>query len=195
MPADFVERWSVLQALADSLDERVEELSSSVSLEQSFLDGRPSGFRPKSEAEYVAVISAAVQRRTRSHEKLVRLAGEWLMARGAVITNAHPKDLEITSPLRVIIEAKVVRQRDPLFAAREAVGQLHEYRYFIGPRHAALAILLDVAPPPALISYLEDHLQVAVLWLADAHLSGGPLARRLILDVVMETTCRRVAST
>jgi len=81
-------------------------------------------FQPKSEADYTAVISATVQHRTRTHEKLVRVAGEWPKARGLVVANPHPKDLEIISPVSVIIEAKVVCKRDPLFAAREAVRPL-----------------------------------------------------------------------
>jgi hypothetical protein len=184
MPADFVERWSALRDLADSLDERVEALLACVSVDPSVANPQLGGFRPKNEADYTAVIAATVQRRTRTHEKLVRLAGEWLQARGATIANTHPKDLEVIQPARVIIEAKVVRGRDPLFAAREAVGQLHEYRYFIGPRHAALAILLDVEPSPAVINYMENHLQVAVLWLSDAGLCGGSLAQRLIFDAI-----------
>lgn len=121
-PADFVEHWTVLWNLADALDERAEELSTCVPAGQLFSGDRQAEFRPKMEADYTAVITAAVQRRTRTHERLVRLAGEWLQARGARVTNAHPKDLEIVSLVRVIIEVKVVRQRDPLFAASRAVG-------------------------------------------------------------------------
>jgi len=195
MPADFVERWTVLRDLADSLDERAEELSAGVSVNRLFSGDDRAEFRPKDEADYTAVISAAVQRRTRTHERLVRLAGEWLKGRGALVTNTHPKDLEILSPVRVIVEVRAVGRRDPLFAAREAVGQLYEYRYFIGPRHALLAILLDVEPPPALINYMEDHLQVAVLWLTDASLRGGPLAHRLVLNAFATKSSAMLAAT
>jgi hypothetical protein len=184
MPADFVERWVTLRDLADALDDRAEEISDQVAVDQSGPTTDVPEFRPKSEADYTAIISATVQRRTRTHERLVRIAGEWLRAHGAAIANLHPKDLEIISPVSVIVEAKVVRQRDPLFAAREAVGQLYEYRYFIGPLSAALAVLLDVEPPAALMSYLEDHLKVAVLWLVDTRLHGGPLAQRLLLNAI-----------
>ena len=86
--------------------------------------------------------------------------------------------------MSVIIEAKVVRRGDPLRAAREAVGQLHEYRYFIGPRSAALAMLLDAEPSAALIRYMEEHLQVAVFWFVDNYLQGGPMAQKLVLQSV-----------
>lgn len=188
MPADFVERWTVLRDLADALDERAEELSDRASVDQSVPTDAIRGFHPKSEADYTAVISATIQHRTRTHEKLLRVAGEWLEAHGVVVANPHPKDLEIIAPVPIIVEAKVVRQRDPLFVAREAVGQLHEYRYFIGPRNAALALLLDIEPPAVLINYMEDHLHVAMLWLVNATLSGGPLAQSLILNAVKETS-------
>ncbi len=183
MPSDFVERWSVLRDLADKLDDRAEEISDRVSVDSASVPiASILGFRPKSEADYTAVISAAVQHRTRTHEKLVRVTGEWLRAKGFVIANRHPKDLEIISPVSVIIEAKVVRGRDPLFAAREAIGQLHEYQYFLGPRDATLALLLDAEPSATLISYMEDHLQVAVFWLIEGALSGGSLARSVVLN-------------
>jgi hypothetical protein len=193
MPADFVERWATLRELADALDDRAQELSSGAPVETTS-DDPTALFRPKSEADYTAFISAAVQHRTRTHEKLLRLAGEWLQAHGVTIANPHPKDLVIISPVSVIVEAKVTRQRDPLYAAREAVGQLHEYRYFIGPRDAALAILLDAEPPCSLIEYLEGHLQVAVLWLIGTTLTGGPLAKILILNLASELHRRTIAS-
>jgi len=182
MPAEFVERWEALRELADALDARAEDISAIVLDEIPEAKTPPTRFQPKSEADYTAVISATVQRRTRTHEKLVRIAGACLTARGFTVSNPHPKDLEIISPVSVIVEAKVVRDRDPLLAARESVGQLHEYRYFIGPHQASLALLLDREPPKALIEYMEGHLKVAVLWLDGESLSGGPVAHRLILE-------------
>lgn len=135
-----------------------------------------------------------MQHRTRTHEKLVRVAGEWLKANSLVVANVHPKDLEIISPIPVIIKAKVVRHRDPLFAVREAIGQLHEYRYFVGPRNANLAVLLDAEPPATLLQYMEDHLQVAVLWLTGDALSGGSLAQRLVLCAPSGSTQREGSS-
>lgn len=100
MPADFIERWAQLRDLADALDDQAEKLLSGMPVEQSTPDGPLSGFHPKSEADYTAFISAAVQHRTRTHEKLLRLASEWLQAHGFTVANQHPKDLEITAPVR-----------------------------------------------------------------------------------------------
>jgi hypothetical protein len=183
MPADFVERWPPLRELADALDQRAAEICERGP--GDLLDALPE-FRPKRDTDYTAVISATVQHRTRSHERLVRFAGQWLQARGVVIANQHPKDLEIISPVSVIVEAKVVGRRDPLFALREALGQLHEYKYFIGPPNAELAILLDSEPPASLIHYSESRLQVAVLWVVNAILSGGPLAQSRILETIKD---------
>ena len=66
-----------------------------------------TGFHPKSEKDYFAFVKATTQRRSRSHEKLVRIAGESLRSLGAEVTNLHPLDLLITSPLELLIEAKI----------------------------------------------------------------------------------------
>ena len=40
----------------------------------------------------------------------------------------HPRDLLITHPIEIIVEAKAVGSRPCGFAIRDAVGQLHECR-------------------------------------------------------------------
>ena len=60
-----------------------------------------------------------------------------------------------------------------MFAVREALGQLHEYRYLCGPHEAALCILLDRSPDRATIRYVEDHLGLLVAWVADGAVFGG----------------------
>ncbi|MBV9578552.1 MAG: hypothetical protein JO057_08185 [Chloroflexi bacterium] len=91
----------------------------------------PPIFKTKDEADYLAVIRASVQRRTRSHERLVRQAGEWFRQHGATVSTPHPRDMLITNPGSVLIEAKIVGDKSPVFAVREAVGQLLEYRFFL----------------------------------------------------------------
>ena len=189
IPADFVDRWPPLWELAERLDERAEEISSHISIDQiPPTSSVPPDFRPKSDADYTAIIASGVQRRSRKHERLVREAGQWLRDRGVVISNRHPKDLELISPVSVIVEAKIVGTRDPLFAVREALGQLEEYRYFVGPQSSGLAILLDAEPPATLVRYSEEHLEVAVLWLVAGELSGGPLAKAMILTSISAAT-------
>src|SRR5207249_10114406 len=80
-----------------------------------------------------------------------------------VITR-HPLDLEMIKPLSVIFEAKPVRRVGPLFAIREAVGQLFQYRRFVGPRQARLCILLDSALDTLLVDYVENDLGLMVAW-------------------------------
>jgi hypothetical protein len=64
----------------------------------------------------------------------------------------------------VIVEAKVVGRFSPILAVRPAVGQLFEYRSFIGPKESSLCILLDADPGQALVEYVE-HLGLLILWL------------------------------
>src|SRR5262249_45612371 len=123
-----------------------------------------SVFRTKSEEEYLAVIRAGVQRRTRSHERLIRHAGAWFQQHGATVSTPHPRDMLITNPVCVLVEAKIVGDKGAVFAVREAVGQLFEYRYFLGPADALLCVLLDEAPGQPLCDYVEQQLNMLIAW-------------------------------
>ena len=50
-----------------------------------------------------------------------------------------------------------------MFAIREAVGQLFEYRHFIGPKTALLFVLLDEDPGTVLVDYIENVLELGIL--------------------------------
>ena len=69
----------------------------------------------------------------------MRIAVEWLQKHGATVSTPHPRDLVVDAPVSVLVEAKTTR-RGPLFAVREAVGQLLEYRHFLGPKEAELCL-------------------------------------------------------
>jgi hypothetical protein len=174
VPLAFVNRWPQLSQLEDALAEREEEL---VRLNSSLPSaGSQTQFRPRSEQEYATFISGGIQRRSRRHERLVRLAAERLHEAGATVSNPHPRDLLVTDPVVIIFEAKIVGSVDPIFAVREAVGQLFEYRYFVGPREAELCILLDAAPREGLVRYVENFLGLFIVWLIESEpgLRGGP---------------------
>jgi hypothetical protein len=132
MPAEWVRRWPQLTAMADALS-RVQDV---VATSDDAPQPAPSSsavaqpvFKTKNEADYLAVIRASIQKRTRSHERLVRQTGEWFRQRGAAVSMPHPRDMLITEPLCVLIEAKIVGEKSPVFAVREAVGQLLEYGF------------------------------------------------------------------
>lgn len=173
MPSDFIKRWEKLSSLVAELEGiagRLEPLAEVVpALAEPALV-----FEPKSAADYVAVLKGGQQRKTRSHEALVKFAAETLQASGAVVANPHPIDLLVASPIKIIIEAKTTRGRAAGFAIREAVGQLYEYRYFIGPQSARLCILLDAAPESDFLTYVENVLGLMVLWRAEPRLVAGP---------------------
>jgi hypothetical protein len=176
MPRDFVDRWAPLSQLVDRLAGKQDELSALGELYPgSVEEPKEHGvFRPKSEEDYVAIIRANVQRRTRTHERIVRLAGEYLRARGAEVTTPHPVDLMMVQPTRVIFEAKPVGRFGALFAIRQAVGQIFEYRHFLGPRDAKLCILLDREPKKQLVDYVETGLGLLLVWLTPDGMSSGP---------------------
>jgi hypothetical protein len=176
MPADFVSRWKELSALENQLSKTHEVLAASTEV----LPQSPESanfvpvFRPKSAEEYLAVISASVQRRSRKHEALVAAAGRLLQGLGMVVSTPHPLDLLVTAPRRIIFEAKVTEALGPLIAIRHAIGQLYEYRRFRGPSDAALCVLLDVDPGDVLLQYVEDELHLNILWVTDGALNAGP---------------------
>jgi hypothetical protein len=176
MPKDFVERWGSLSQLVDRLAAPQEELSALGELYPGAPQEsqQPGVFKPKSEEDYVAIIKASVQRKTRTHERIVRLVGEYLRSHGAEVTTPHPVDLMMIQPVQVIFEAKAVGRFGALFAIRQAVGQIFEYRHFFGPRDARLCILLDQEPQKKLVDYVETGLGLLVAWLTPDGMSCGP---------------------
>jgi hypothetical protein len=188
MPLEFVERFRKLAHLASALDAQQEELAMLSDTFPAYQMGKgkslPPEFRPKTDEEYAAFISGGVQRRSRNHERLVRLAGEEFQKNKAVVTNPHPLDLLVTvPPLKVIIEAKLIGGRNPGFAIREAVGQLFEYRYFKRLHDSEVCILLDGHPGEPLVRYVESALGMLILWLTPSGLIGGSETARKLAHI------------
>lgn len=80
----------------------------------------------------------------------------------------------MTAPVAAIFEAKIVGSRGPGAAIREAVGQLFEYRYFVGPRDAWACVLLDEDPGDVLVHYVEQELRLMIAWVIGGKFAGGP---------------------
>ncbi|WP_059008683.1 MrcB family domain-containing protein [Streptomyces specialis] len=93
---------------------------------------RLSGFRPKSDSDYIAHTPERTQVRTRRHETLISEFGKYIQTQGfEANTQVHPRDLMLTTITEEwLVEAKVVTNQNPTKAVREAVGQLFEYRHF-----------------------------------------------------------------
>jgi hypothetical protein len=185
MPAAFVARWPLLSGMVDLLAPTEDALALLAQVApppaaSSTFGRSASQYRPKSEADYEAVVRAQVQRRTRRHERLVREVGEWLRAAGGTVTTPHPIDLFLDGPVPVLFEAEVVAPRGKLAAVREAVGQLHEYRWFVGPRDGLACVLLDEEPGPAIADYVEKYLDLLLAWWSgDRLVWGTETVRRL----------------
>ncbi len=140
---------------------------------------REAVFKPKNDQEYFAWIRGGLQKRSRNHEKLVTQAAAFFRKQGFSISNRHPIDLSIDSPLKIIFEAKLVGTRSAVFAIRNAIGQLYEYRYFLGPEDANLCVLLDREPEKPIIVYVEKVLGVLIVWSAGATFAAGPETKKL----------------
>ena len=174
MPREWVEHFSQLAVLADLVAETQDDVVGGVPHLDDTNSERHLVFKPKNEADYVALISERAQVKTRHHERLVRIAGHYFERATAVVSNPHPIDLLMTAPHVVIFEAKAVGSRDPSFAVREAIGQLLEYRHYVGPSGAALCILLDKEPASHVVRFVEDAIGMGIAWLSGDSLLCGP---------------------
>jgi hypothetical protein len=189
MPKEFVNRWPGLTLLADRLSPEQEKL---ISLGETapprqavgVFDPLENGLRLKDDSPYYAEVHASVQRRSRNHERLIRDAVDWLSALGAVVKTPHPIDLFVASPIKVILEGELGANRGPRAAIREALGQLHDYRYFYGQNDSALCILLDVDPGASLVEYVETYLDLFIIWRSDHGFESGPMTQAKFIDVL-----------
>ena len=183
MPVDFINRWTKLSDTVDALSTEQEQLSvlAEVCPFDEAVGSLDGVFVPKSAADYEVEIKSGTQRRTRKHERLVNEAATILTSLGAIVSSAHPIDLLIFSPLMVIVEAKIGFP-NARYAIRHALGQLHEYRYFLKHFGAKLCVLLDQKPDDALIAYAEIELQLMVAWVSDGVLAVGPSTKKILTD-------------
>jgi hypothetical protein len=83
--------------------------------------------------------------------------------------------------LDAIIEAKTLGREGALWAVRQAVRQLFEYRHLVGPQDAELCILLNAEPGEHVVTYAEQALGIAILWFDDT-LRMSPRATSLFRD-------------
>jgi hypothetical protein len=183
MPVDFINRWTKLSDTVDALSIQQEQLSvlAEVYPFEGAVGSLDGVFVPKSAADYEVEIKSVTQRRTRKHEKLVNEAATILNSFGAIVSSPHPIDLLISSPVRVIVEAKIGLP-SPRYAIRHALGQLHEYRYFLKHFDAKLCVLLEQKPDDALIAYAEIELQLMVAWMREGVFDCGPSTKRTFSD-------------
>jgi hypothetical protein len=144
-------------------------------------------FAPKSSEQYLAIVSQAEQRRSRIHEDLVNKVAKLLARPGVRVQNPKPIDLLVSTPHPVIIEAKTCARINPLFAIREAVGQLFEYRRFSTYRDAAICILLDVNPGKMLVDYVENDIGLGIIWLEGETLMAGPVTASKLSPLKLRT--------
>ncbi|MFC7930302.1 MrcB family domain-containing protein [Streptomyces cinereoruber] len=143
-------------------------------------------FHPKDSGEYKVQISARQQIKQRTHEDLVKDFGLHVVKRGyvPVTLGQHPRDLVLRREEAVggrdpewIVEAKIVRNGNATIAAREALGQLYEYRHFLyqqRPRPFLVGLFSEEIGVYA--PYLEEQGIISV-WRDEGGWDGTPQAR------------------
>ncbi|WP_432882541.1 MrcB family domain-containing protein [Kribbella sp. CA-245084] len=124
-------------------------------------------FKPKNDGDYRQEIAARVIVKSRKHETLVKTYGQFLKGRGLVVaTNVHPRDMTADRGAHHwLIEAKTVDRGNGVKAARDALGQLLSYRYFLyeTPDEIRMLALFNEPIGDACVAMLE-HSGVAAVW-------------------------------
>ncbi|MEU8473487.1 MrcB family domain-containing protein [Streptomyces hygroscopicus] len=139
------------------------------------------GFRPKDGSDYLSHIPERTIKKSRSHEALVGLFGEYIEKRGFVpITKKmHPKDIVLRRDGNEwLVEAKTVKRGNPTKAVREALGQLYEYSHFLyEEQEQAMPHLLGLFTEDikAYAPYLEKR-GIASIWKTVDGWAGSPMA-------------------
>ncbi len=141
-----------------------------------------SAFEQKSDAEYISTIQSGVRYCTRKHETLVNECAHWLECKGYQPLRSLFVDLAVMKKTTVIIEAKLIKKENPSNAVREAIGQLHEYRYF-NHQYAGMIMLTSKKLSPEWVRYLENDQKIGVIWPAkQGEFELSNLAARLLAD-------------
>lgn len=141
---------------------------------------RERRFEPKDASEYRAIIHAHEQTKSRSHEELVARLGAWAILRSfEPNTNVHPEDLVLHGgDGDLLVEVKVFTAGRPRRAIRECIGQLLEYKAFIGPADAKLVAALSANPGGAYLELLSS-LGIVTVWPNGMMWEGTDLARSI----------------
>lgn len=134
------------------------------------------GFKPKSDADYVAKITGGAFSRTRRHERLVKEYGTWLHEHDFAVSTPHPRDLVASrGDKEHLIEVKVIRGGRVQEEVRAAMAQLYTYRYFLyaGSSDPRLVALFSESIGSAFVSFLDTYDVIAV-WKEGTRWMGSP---------------------
>ncbi|POX90633.1 hypothetical protein C3477_06755 [Mycobacterium kansasii] len=137
-------------------------------------------FKPKSSADYIQHFKEQHLVKSRSHEKVVRLYGEFLSDRGFVpnTKNVHPRDLTAErNHEHWLIEVKVVIKANGVAATREALAQLLMYREFLYPEGVDVHMLAVFSESVGELNVkLLEKYGIASAWKSGDAWAGSPKA-------------------
>lgn len=133
-------------------------------------------FKPKSDTDYQQKIKARTVNKSRKHETLVNRFNAHLTSLGYSTSSPHPRDLTaLRAGQHWLVEAKVVSRGNGQRAAREALAQLVEYRYFYEPHDARMLALFNEPVGEAFVELLET-VDIASAWPDGDGWTGSPKA-------------------
>lgn len=142
-------------------------------------------FAPKSDGEYVTHLAGKTLVKSRRHETLVKEYGEHAAALGfSPATNVHPRDLTLLKgDDEWLVEAKVVYSGNATNAARDAMGQLLQYRHFLYDSESPVRLVALFTEPigDAYVDLLES-VGIMAVWKSTGgwHAGANPEAHGLV---------------
>ena len=151
---EFVARWPQLSDLAARLAEAQDRFTQLGAFEppEGETEKLPDT-SPLDDSEYYVQVTGGKRVVSRKHASVVNMAVAWFLNSGMKAIRAHPIDILVDSSL--LVEVKTTGTRSTIFAVREAVGQLLEYKHFVGPNQGKLCILIDQPPErETIVSYV-----------------------------------------
>lgn len=177
MPKEFVARWSQLSDLSIKLTDVQDRLTQLGAFEPPREHSEtPPDTSSLDDSDYYVQIVGGKRVQSRKHASIVNKAIEWFSNQGMNADRAHPIDILLDSSL--IIEVKTTGERSTLFAIREAVGQLLEYKHFVGPEQGELCVLIDRPPErEAIVSYVESIVGINLMWVDGEKIESGPMTK------------------
>jgi len=137
-------------------------------------------FAPKDSSDYIARLAGRVLVKSRAHEELIRDYGLWAGSQGFRPLTLHPRDLVLEHPEgEWLVEAKMLYDGNASEAARAAIGQLFDYRYFFyvvpGLPLPSLLALFSESIGGAYVEFLES-LSIASVWRSAGSWAGSSSA-------------------
>jgi len=127
--------------------------------------------------------AAKLERSNLAYQRLVNLVASRISAAGGVAKTNALIDLATAVDEDFIFEMKSLGYTNVRAQVRKGLSQLYEYRYLQNKAGAKLVLVLEKPLPRKeqwMIDYLENDLEINVIWDGDGQLHGTNFAQKAL---------------